>query len=278
MFRRNRFLSIAGIFTIVFHVVLSPMAYAHHPNISATAVCDVNSSTVIINYTSTSWLTIAPEGENSKIDILFNNVLVASGAYVSPTFSFSGSLPAPAGSAAGDTVVVTAFAAVPWGNGYPAGQSASVTVTIPDGCVPQGTGRFTGGGSQIRVDGVRITRGLTVHCDLLLSNNLEVNWNGNKFHMTEHMTTVKCSDDPNIVQFPPAAPLDTMVGIGTGRFNNVDGYTIRFTFVDAGEPGGNDKAALLIFETANPANVVLNVPLQYLDGGNLQAHYDQPHK
>jgi hypothetical protein len=58
----------------------------------------------------------------------------------------------------------------------------------------------------------------------------------------------------------------------------VDGYTIQFTLVDAGEPGPNDSAALKIFETANPSNVVLNVPLQHLTGGNLQAHYDQPHK
>jgi hypothetical protein len=48
--------------------------------------------------------------------------------------------------------------------------------------------------------------------------------------------------------------------------------------VDAGEPGTNDQAALLIYETANPGNVVLNVPLQFLTGGNLQAHYDQPHQ
>ena len=141
-----------------------------------------------------------------------------------------------------------------------------------------GTGRFTGGGNQIRVDGVRVTRGLTIHCDLLLSNNLEVNWNGNSFHMTEHLETVECSDDPNIDQAPPAAPLDTLIGVGTGRYNNVDGFTIEFTLVDAGEPGRDDQAALLIYETADPANVVLEVPLQNLDGGNLQAHFDQPHK
>lgn len=141
-----------------------------------------------------------------------------------------------------------------------------------------GTGRFTGGGHQIRVDGVRVTRGLTIHCDLLLSNNLEVNWQGNSFHMTEHLTTVSCTDDPNIIQFPPAAPLDTLVGVGTGRYNGQDGFTIEFTLVDAGEPGSDDEAALLIYETANPGNVVLDVPLQLLDGGNLQAHFDQPHR
>jgi hypothetical protein len=35
---------------------------------------------------------------------------------------------------------------------------------------------------------------------------------------------------------------------------------------------------LLIYETANPANVVLDVPLTVIDGGNVQAHFDQPHK
>jgi len=143
--------------------------------------------------------------------------------------------------------------------------------------VTLGDGRFTGG-FVLRSGGARITGGLTIHCDLLLSNNLEVNWPDNRFHMTEHLTTVECSDDPNITQAPPNAPLDTLVGVGTGRYNGVPGYTIEFKLVDAGEPGRNDKAALRIFEAANPANVVLNVPLQLLDTGNLQAHYDQPHK
>jgi len=142
---------------------------------------------------------------------------------------------------------------------------------------PPGTGRFTGGGHQIRVDGVRVTRGLTVHCDLLLSNNLEVNWGGNSFHMTNHLVTVECSDDPNIDQFPPAAPLDTLIGEGTGRFNGQDGFSIEFTLVDAGEPGRDDMSSLLIYETSS-GNVVLDVPLQLIDGGNLQAHFDQPHK
>ena len=96
--------------------------------------------------------------------------------------------------------------------------------------------------------------------------------------MTEHLTTVACSDDPAIIQDPPPAPLDTLVGVGTGRYNGVDGYTIEFTLVDYGEPGSSDRAALRIYRTANPAEVVLNVPLQLLSTGNLQAHYDQPPK
>ena len=113
----------------------------------------------------------------------------------------------------------------------------------------------------------------------MLSNNLQVNWsNGKKFHMTEHLETVACTDDPSIIQQPPPAPLDTLIGVGTGRYNNVPGYTIEFTLVDAGEPGGNDQMAIKIYQASNPSNVVLEVPLQQLTGGNLQAHFDQPHK
>ena len=92
-------------------------------------------------------------------------------------------------------------------------ESTWVDVTIPNlacGDEELASGRFTGGGHQVRVGEARVTRGLTIHCDLLLSNNLEVNWGGNKFHMTEHLTTVECSDDPAIVQAPPPAPLDTL--------------------------------------------------------------------
>jgi hypothetical protein len=200
---------------------------------------------------------------------------VDSGAFLDPNYELGGSSVPPVDAS---QVVVTAVAVGTWGNGTGGGQSASTTVLLTEECEQPGLGRFTGGGHQLRVDGVRVTRGLTIHCDLLLSNNLEVNWQGNSFHMTEHLATVKCSDSPDIIQAPPDAPLDTLVGVGTGRYNNVDGFTIEFTLVDAGEPGTSDMAALLIYETANPGNVVLDVPLQFLGGGNLQAHFDQPHK
>jgi hypothetical protein len=140
-----------------------------------------------------------------------------------------------------------------------------------------GTGRFTGGGSTV-VGNVRISNGLTIHCDRLLSNNLEVNWDGNRFHMEEHLTTVACTDDPAIDQRPPAAPIDTLIGTGTGRYNGVDGYTIEFTLVDGGEPGSRDRIALKIYPTGNPGAAVLTLPLQTVTTGNLQAHFDQPHK
>jgi hypothetical protein len=50
---------------------------------------------------------------------------------------------------------------------------------------------------------------------------------------------------------------------------------VNFTLIDAGEPGRNDKIAILIFKTAPPGTVVLSLPLTALTGGNLQAHPDQ---
>ena len=252
-------------------------ASAASAGITASAVCDANTGTFVISYEArTNRLGVA----HSNVQILFNDVLVAVGEFTATDNDFSGSAPAPAASGPGDAVVVGWHAVGDWADGSPGGDSAAITINLPiEPCGQQtGLGRFTGGGHQVRVGEARVTRGLTIHCDLLLSNNLEINWGGNSFHMTEHLTTVACTDSPEIVQFPPAAPLDTLIGVGTGRYNNVNGYTVEFTLQDHGEPGENDKMAIRIYETANPANVVLNIPLQLLSGGNLQAHYDQPHK
>ena len=267
----------SGLAVVALQFLLTGTAAAHEPEISAIAVCNQNNN-LVIEYTATAWSSPnATKRTNSRIDILVNNVKVDQGAFTNPDFQFSGTTGAPSGTSA----TVTAVSIANWGDGFPGGQSDAVVVTYPtEGCAPPALGRFTGGGRQLRLsDGLKITRGLTIHCDLLLSNNLQVNWaTGNKFHMNEHLSTTACTDDPNIHQQPPKAPLDTLIGVGTGRFNNQPGYTIEFTLVDAGEPGGNDQMAIKIYQTANPSNVVLDVPLQLLTNGNLQAHYDQPHK
>ena len=137
-------------------------------------------------------------------------------------------------------------------------------------------GRMTGGGGQVTIGDVYVTRGLTVHCDITLSNNLEINWPGNKWHLDKPLTRAECHDDPAISPEPPPSPFDTFIGEGMGRLNGEDGYRVEFTFVDAGEPGGkNDRSQIQIF--APDGSVVLNVPMDFLDNGNLQAHYDQPH-
>ena len=267
-----RISSWTGAIAAGFLFLISNSAFAHGLNISADAVCD--SGGIVIHYTVQSTSTL-PEGSHNNIEVRFNGIPVENNVFAVPLNAFSGSDPAPPG----EQAIVSAHAIGPWIDGATGGQSSSVTVVYPTDCEgPPGEGRFTGGGHQIRVGAARVTRGLTIHCDLLLSNNLEVNWGGNKFHMTEHLTTVSCTDSPEIIEAPPEAPLDTLVGVGTGRYNGIDGYTIEFTLVDYGEPGRDDQMAILIYETANPANVVLDVPQQILTGGNLQAHFDQPHK
>ena len=261
---------------MLLQILFAGEASAHSLSLSAQAVCV--GSTPMINFTVTSFSTGA-DGVNPKVTVSFNNVVVFTGAFVQATGNtFSGSVAAPSGT----SVFVSAVAVADW----PAdagGQSSSTTVAIPESCAgggggSSGNGRFTGGGKQIDVGtGASITRGLTIHCDLLLSNNLEINWGrGNNFHMLEHLETVACFDDPAIDQRPPNAPLDTLIGRGTGRYNGVDGYSIEFTLVDAGEPGRSDEMGFVI--TAPDGSVVINVPVQHLTGGNLQAHFDQPHK
>ena len=145
-----------------------------------------------------------------------------------------------------------------------------------DDCVSL-PGRMTGGGRQITIGNVAVTRGFTIHCDIALSNNIEVNWPGNHFHITKPLTFAQCVDDPTIAPEPPAAPFDTFLGEADGRLNGVDGALIRFIFADAGEPGGrNDRAHIEIY--APDGSLALMVPYSFLTGGNLQAHYDQPHK
>lgn len=143
-------------------------------------------------------------------------------------------------------------------------------------------GRMTGGGvvrmQDVAGDVVKITHGFTLHCDITLSNNLEVNWAGNQWHLEkESLSSVVCSDDPAVDPEPPAAPFDTFCASAWGRLNGVWGSRIDFCLQDAGEPGGkNDKAGMTITDPGG--GVVLDVPFDMTMTGNLQAHYDQPHK
>jgi hypothetical protein len=272
MRERIRVVGVLGALTLTVQLLMSGVAFAHGLTIVAEGRCEAGAP--VISFTVTAFST-GFDGVHPNIGVFFNNTLVFTGAFVQATGNtFSGSAPAPAGT----TFAVGARAIGPWADGNPGGQEVALQATAPDDCTVLGVGRFTGGGKQVEAGGAaKITRGLTIHCDLLLSNNLEINWDGgNNFHMLEHLETIACFDDPSIEQKPPVAPLDTLVGRGTGRFNGVDGYSIVFTLIDAGEPGSSDMMGFII--TAPNGSVVINVPVQTLIGGNLQAHYDQPHK
>ena len=111
-------------------------------------------------------------------------------------------------------------------------------------------GRMTGGGSVFRIDGTRVTRGFEIHCDLREPNNIQVNWPGNRFHLTD-LTGAVCTDSPIIDQLPRSSPFDTFQGEGDGLLNGDPGARIEFVFVDAGEPGSNDTASIQIFDQNN---------------------------
>ena len=133
------------------------------------------------------------------------------------------------------------------------------------------------GGINLDVNGVRVTGGFTVHCDITLSNNIEINWGQNRWHLDKPIRTAYCLDDPAHDEENPEAGFDTFIGTAVGRLNGVDGSRLRFIFVDSGEPGGrNDMVGFEIYDAAN--NLVLNVPAQYTRSGNIQAHEDQPHR
>jgi hypothetical protein len=135
-------------------------------------------------------------------------------------------------------------------------------------CVHEG--RMTGGGS-VFTDDMRVTHGFQIRCDYNDDRqNLEINWDGGQnFHLLD-MTFAQCSDDTRIGPENPQSRFDTYYGVGTGRFNGVDGFTIDFTFRDAGEPGTSDTARILIKDPNG--RTILAVEKAPLEKGNHQAH------
>jgi len=246
-------------------------AEAHYLTVTASASCV--KGVPIISYTAVSWNPGGVGGSNTEIDILFDGVKVDSQPFVAPKDQFSGQMQAPS---AATLVTVEGVATGTWDDNFQNGQTNSVDVPIPADCNP-GIGRFTGGGKQVIVGVVTLTKGFEVDCDLHEpSNNLEVNWQdasgSHHFHM-ETFDSALCTLNGNPV--PPKSPVNTIVASGTGRFDGAPGFTIQFTLIDNGEPGKNDQAGFMIFETANPSNVVLAFPLMTVTTGNIQAHVDQ---
>lgn len=92
------------------------------------------------------------------------------------------------------------------------------------------------------------------------------------FHM-ETLTSTACTLNGNPA--PPKAPANKIVHRGKGEFDDWTGFTVQITLIDNGEPGTSDQAGFMVFETANPSNVVLPFPLITITTGNIQAHVDQ---
>jgi hypothetical protein len=205
---------------------------------------------------------------------VLNNLLDSVSGQEWDSFTISVDIPAQA-----TTLTVQPFSVDNLGTGLlPASFDWLAAGFAVESQVPPGDcGRMTGGGSVFTIDGVRVTRGFEIHCDLRNPNNIEVNWPGNRFHMTE-LTSAVCTDSPAVGQAPPkSAPFDTFTGTGSGKLNNRSGARIEFVFADAGEPGTSDTASIKVFDSDD--NMVLYVPGDpnvpgYLDRGNLQTHKD----
>ncbi|HLZ90179.1 MAG TPA: hypothetical protein VKQ28_00590 [Candidatus Acidoferrum sp.] len=132
-------------------------------------------------------------------------------------------------------------------------------------------GRMTGGGSVFETDGTRVTHGFELHCDTEdVPNRLEINWAGHRFHL-ETLVSAFCFKDSTIDAGHPTNIFNTYVGFGTGLFDGTLGATAHWTFTDAGEPGTNDKATIVIKDSHG--TVVLSVSGK-LHSGNQQAHKD----
>jgi hypothetical protein len=132
---------------------------------------------------------------------------------------------------------------------------------------------FTASGSTVEYAGAfdqngRVTHGFELRCEGR-PNNLEINWDGNRFHLT-NLTSAVCLDDPNIEPDPPGATFDTYVGSGSGRLNGDLGYCANWIFTDAGEPGVPDTATIEILRcTTGEVMMQVSGPLTF---GNHQAH------
>ncbi len=270
--RRTVSLLLVALLALCYQAFLATPASAHGLTVTASPSCV--QGVPVISYTATSWNPGGTGGSNAEIDILFNGVKVDAEPFALPSDSFSNQMPAPS---ATTTVLVEGVAIDNWDDGEPGGQTSDVTVSVPSNC-NGGTGRFTGGGKQVLVSVVTLTKGFEVDCDLNNpSENLEINWTdpaagSHHFHM-ETFDSALCTLNGNPV--PPKSPVNTIVASGTGRYDDVLGFTVQFTLIDNGEPGTNDKAGFLIFETANPGNVILAFPVMTITTGNIQAHVDQ---
>ncbi|HJU42374.1 MAG TPA: hypothetical protein VJ691_06145 [Vicinamibacterales bacterium] len=132
-------------------------------------------------------------------------------------------------------------------------------------------GTFTGGGSITSLVFGKVTHGFELNCDKREGpNSLEVNWNGNKFHL-EVLEEAKCVDTSGIEPEQPGAKFDTYIGKGSGRCNG-GAATATWNFKDAGEPGkGMDTAEITI---TGSCSLVVAGTLE--PGGNHQAHDPHP--
>lgn len=133
------------------------------------------------------------------------------------------------------------------------------------GFAPSLDGRMTVGGTHDGPHGAVSANG-TLRCNGS-PNRLTLQWEGGSMTV-DQFEAITCAADPSVAGQRPAAPFDTMRGVGSGVLGDGTRATVAFTFVDAGEPGVHDRVVLLVTQEA--ATVLSSSGT--LRGGNLQAH------
>jgi len=132
-------------------------------------------------------------------------------------------------------------------------------------------GRMTGGGAVFSRDGIHVTHGFVLHCNVIRRpNHLEINWlNENSFHL-EMVTSAACFNNPIFESGNPVSPMDTIFGRGIGRMKGAPA-SAEWVFTDAGEPGVNDTVRVYVWD-ANGDLILAVTPDTRLSSGNHQAH------
>ncbi len=150
------------------------------------------------------------------------------------------------------------------------GSLIAATAAMATGSLPGNQeGRMTGGGETISKRGVKITHGFELRCPSSKGpNRLQINWEGNRFHLTG-LSRIVCTDSADWDEGTPVAGFDTYRGTGTGLLNGVDGASIKFKFGDAGQPGVNDYFEIAIYDLSGVRVVSAATTLLH---GNHQAH------
>ena len=139
---RLRLAIVAAVIVAGGFVVLVRGADAHHPEVTATAVCA--NGTALVSIRSTSWETDeAPRRYNSDVSISFDGVIVGRGAFL-PTNAYTFTTTTQVVPDGGSHIVrATAIAAFgPAGEFGDAGAFREVAVTLPTGC-PNGPSTTT---------------------------------------------------------------------------------------------------------------------------------------
>jgi uncharacterized repeat protein (TIGR01451 family) len=143
--------------------------------------------------------------------------------------------------------------------------SGPETVTITP-TAAAGNGGWMNLGGNIGNGNKKVTWGGAISCDGVSKKSLEFkDHDKNVDFKLSTVTSATCSTTAGVEQGQPKAGFNTLVVVGHAS----DGKRIEATFIDAGEPGKNDRVNVKIFSSGG---TLLSSVIGNPSSGNLQAH------